>query len=54
MYEREAVTKGRVSLKDTVLLNAMGYRNEDVPENTEVREAAENIEEMEVDTVTME
>ena len=52
--KREAVTKGRVSLKDTVLLNAMGYRNEDVPESAEVREAAENIEEMEVDTVTME
>ena len=52
--KREAVEAGRVSLKDTVLLNAMGYRSEDVSVDAEVREAAESIEEMEVDSVTME
>lgn len=47
--KREAVEAGRVSLKDTVLLKAMRYRKEEITADTEVREATENIDEMDVE-----
>lgn len=47
--KREAVEAGRVSLKDTVLLKAMRYRKEEITADTEVREATENIDEMDLE-----
>lgn len=46
--KREAVEAGRVTMADSVLLSSMSYSPEQIAESAEVREAEENIEELEI------